>query len=130
MKEEIMRICLNTLEENGIGILASGKNGVHAWDGDKSFVLETCNGFFKVSVSPTSDPAETPEHASEGAPICTVSRWGEDDYSCEWISLPQTAADLLFKITEPYCDCSVRGNAKDIANEVKDLLKQSKKAAN
>lgn len=131
-EERIGREILNALEKDFEWICALGSDGRPVWndtDGCMSFVMESNDGFHRITVAQVPDPAEeAPEHTSECTPICTVSRWGEDDYSCEWLMLPQNAADEVYRITEPFCGCSVRGKAKDIANEVKDMLKQSKAA--
>ena len=59
---------------------------------------------------------------SDGKVIGTITAWGEDDYSIEWMDLPSHVQDYVTMYIERYCGSSSRGSRESIIEELRSAL--------
>lgn len=54
--------------------------------------------------------------------IATISKWGDNDYSIEYLDLTEENSSELYTSLEPHCSASTRGNSECIAQEASELV--------
>lgn len=194
LQRKISEICLDAVENNGIGIIAEGIDECPDCH-NTHFDVETECGFYRISVSEVIDPLEAirrfaeeqmdrqdedglvgfehngqfivnpwidpsarfalttedaistygksnilhfleaayeklygeeddirTDSASSPSIVATITKWGEDDYSVEYLELPADISNTISQLVEDHCGCSVRGNAASIICDIKDLI--------
>lgn len=74
---------------------------------------------FDAADSESADEAPSP---AGFIVIGTITSWGIDDYSVEWLELPGHVQECVLHQTDPYCGTSVRGTKDSVIEEIREVL--------